>query len=76
MEEKGVKQIKKLIPEFRLLTTKAQKNNQVKSKSLKETDQVLEKPSKKISKTISRKWIHKAKDSWTTRGIAQISKPA
>ena len=55
MEEKGVKQIKKLIPEFRLLTTKAQKNNQVKSKSLKETDQVLEKPSKKISKTISRK---------------------
>ena len=24
MEEKGVKQIKKLIPEFRLLTTKAQ----------------------------------------------------
>ena len=31
MEEKGVKQIKKLIADFRLLAIKVQKNNQIKS---------------------------------------------
>ena len=32
MEEKGVKQIKKLIADFRLLVTKVLKDNEVKSK--------------------------------------------
>ena len=40
MEEKGVEQIKKLITDFRLLATKVQKDNQIKSKNLKETNQV------------------------------------
>ena len=42
MEEKGVKQVKKLIADFRLLATKVQENNQIKSRNLKETNQVLE----------------------------------
>ena len=39
MDEKGVEQIKKLIADFRLLATKVQKDNQIKSKHLKETNQ-------------------------------------
>ena len=42
MDEKSVEQIKKLISEFRLLATKVQKDNQTKTKNLKETNQVLE----------------------------------
>ena len=42
MEEKGVEQIKKLIADFVLLATNVQKGNQVKSKHLNKTNQVLE----------------------------------
>ena len=42
MEEKGVRQIKKLIADFRLLATKVHKNNQIKSRNLKETNRVFE----------------------------------
>ena len=43
MNEKVVKQIKKLMTDFRLLATKVQKdNNKEKSKNLKGTNQVLE----------------------------------
>ena len=50
MEEKGVEQIKKLIAGFRLLATKVQKDNQIKSKNLKETNQVLEACKKEYQK--------------------------
>ena len=50
MEEKGVKQIKKLIADFRLLAIKVQKNNQIKSRNLKETNQVLEACKKEYQK--------------------------
>ena len=50
MEEKGVKQIKKLIADFRLLVTKVLKDNEVKSKNLKETNQVLEACKKEYQK--------------------------
>ena len=42
MEEKSIKQFKKLVVDFVVLTTKVQKDNQIKSKNLKETNQVLE----------------------------------
>ena len=42
MEERSIEQFKKLVADFRLLTTKVQKDNQIKSKNLKETNQVLE----------------------------------
>ena len=42
MEEKTVEQFKKLVTDFRLLTTKVQKDNEIKSKNLKETNQVLQ----------------------------------
>ena len=42
MDEKGVKQIKKLITDFRLLATKVQKDDKEKSKNLKDTNQVLD----------------------------------
>ena len=50
MEEKGVKQIKKLIADFRLLAIKVKKNNQIKSRNLKETNQVLEACKKEYQK--------------------------
>ena len=50
MEDKGVKQIKKLIADFRLLAIKVQKNNQIKSRNLKETNQVLEACKKEYQK--------------------------
>ena len=50
MEEKGVKQIKKLIADFRLLVTKVLKDNEVKSKNLKEANQVLEVGKKEYQK--------------------------
>ena len=50
MEEKGVRQIKKLIADFRLLATKVQKNNQIKSRNLKETNRVLEACKKEYQK--------------------------
>ena len=50
MEEKGVEQIKKLIADFRLLATNVQKDNQIKSKNLKETNQVLEARKKEYEK--------------------------
>ena len=42
MDDKSVEQIKELISDFRLLETKVQKDNQTKTKNLKETNQVLE----------------------------------
>ena len=42
MKEKSAKQFKKLVVDFRVLTTKVQNNNQIKSKNLKETNHVLE----------------------------------
>ena len=50
MEEKGVKQIKKLIADFRLLVTKVLKDNEVKSKNLKEANQILEVGKKEYQK--------------------------
>lgn len=42
MDEKAVEQMKKLLMDFRLLATKIQKDNQSKSKNIKDTNQVLE----------------------------------
>ena len=53
MEEKNVKQFKKFVADFRVLTSKVQKDNQIQSKNLKETNQVLEACKKRISKTVS-----------------------
>ena len=50
MEGKGAQQIKKLIADFRLLATKFQKDNRIKSKNLKETNQVLEACKKEYQK--------------------------
>ena len=50
MEEKGVKQIKKLVADFRLLVTKVLKDNEVKSKNLKEANQILEVGKKEYQK--------------------------
>ena len=50
MEEKSVEQIKKLIADFRLLATYIQKDNQIKSKNLKETNQVSEACKKEYQK--------------------------
>ena len=50
MEERSVKQFKKLVGDFRVLTTKVQKDNQIKSKNLKETNQVIEACKKEYQK--------------------------
>ena len=50
MDDKSVEQIKKLISDFRLLTTKVQKDNQTKTKILKESNQVLEASRKEYQK--------------------------
>ena len=50
MEEKSIKQFKKLVVDFIVLTTKVQKDNQIKSKNLKETNQVLEACKKEYQK--------------------------
>ena len=42
MEEKGMKNFKKLVTDFRVLTTKVQKDNPKKTKNLKKISQVLE----------------------------------
>ena len=42
MNDKSFEQIKNLIAVFRLLATKVQKDNQTKTKNLKEANQVLE----------------------------------
>ena len=41
MEQKNIKNFKKLVADFRALTTKVQKDNQKKTKNLKETNLVL-----------------------------------
>lgn len=48
----SVKHFKKLVADFRMLTTKVQKDYQIKSKNLKETNQVLETCKKNIENTI------------------------
>ena len=50
MDEKGVEQIEKLIKDFRLLATKVQKDNKEKSKTLKDTNQVLDACKKEYQK--------------------------
>ena len=50
MEEKSIEKCKKLVADFRLLTTKVQKDNQRKSKNLKETNPVLEACKKEYQK--------------------------
>ena len=50
MDEKGVKQIKKLITDFRLLATKVQKDNKEKSKNLEVANQVLDACKKEYQK--------------------------
>ena len=50
MKVESVKHFKKLVADFRLLTTKIQKDYQIKSKNLKETNQVLEACKKKYRK--------------------------
>ena len=42
MEKKDMKNFKTLVTDFRVLTTKVQKDNPKKTKNLKETTQVLE----------------------------------
>lgn len=52
MKVESVKHFKKLVADFRLLTTKIQKDYQIKSKNLKETNQVLEACKKNIENSI------------------------
>ena len=52
MKVESVKHFKKLVADFRMLTTKVQKDYQRKSKNLKETNQVLETCKKNIENTI------------------------
>ena len=42
MDQDNVENFKKLIAEFKILTAKVQKDNQAKSKNLKDTNLVLE----------------------------------
>ena len=52
MKVESVKHFKKLVADFRMLTTKVQKDYQIKSKNLKETNQVLETCKKNVENTI------------------------
>ena len=73
MEEKGIKE---LIADFRLLATKIQKDNQIKSKNLKETNQVLDACGREYQKLYHENVNPKKSIYQTTEGIAQMSKPA
>ena len=71
MEEKNVKQFKKFVAGFRVLTSKVQKDNQIQSKNLKETNQVLEACKKRILKL----YLDNETLNYRTTGrIAQMSK--
>ena len=50
MEQKSIENFKKLVANFRALTTKVQKDNQNKTKNLKETNIVLEACKKECQK--------------------------
>ena len=50
MDQKTIENSKKLVADFRALTTKVQKDNQNKTKSLKETNLVLEACKKEYQK--------------------------
>ena len=50
MDQKNIENFKKLVVDFRALTTKVQKNNLNKTKSLKETNLVLEACKKEYQK--------------------------
>ena len=50
MDQKSIEHFKKLVTNFRTLTTKVQKDNQNKTKSLKETNLVLEDCEKEYQK--------------------------
>ena len=68
MDDKSTEQIKRLISGFRLLATKVQKDNQTKTKNLKETNQVLEACRKEYRK------LHHENESlkksyWATRRL-------
>ena len=74
MDDKSVEQIKKLISHFRLLMTKVRKDNQMKTKNLKETNQVLEVCRKDYQKLHHENETLKKKNYSVTRRIAQMSK--
>ena len=73
MDDKSVEQIKKLISDFRLLMTKVKKDNQMKTKNLQETNQVLEVCRKDYQKLHHENETLK-KNYSATRRIAQMSK--
>lgn len=50
MEERSVKQFKTLVADFRVLSIKVEKDNQIKSKHLKEANLVLEACKKEYQK--------------------------
>lgn len=56
MEEKSIEQFTKLVGDFRLLTTKVQKDNQIKSKIIKESNQVLESCKKEYENLHLEQW--------------------
>ena len=74
MEEKSVEQFKDLVADFRLLTTEIKKDNKIKSKSLKETNRVLEACKKEYQKLYLEHETLQKKFHETTRRISQISK--
>lgn len=76
MKVESVKHFKKLVADFRLLTTKIQKDYQIKSKNLKETNQVLEACKKEYQKLYHENETLNKKVYQMTRGIAQMSKTA
>ena len=52
IDQKSIGNFKKLIADYRALTTKVQKDNQNKTKSLKETNLVLKRVKKSIKSCI------------------------
>ena len=74
MDDKSVEQIKKLISDFWLLATKVQKDNQTKTKNLKETNQILEACRKEYQKLHYENETLKKENYWATRRIAKMSK--
>ena len=72
MDEKGVEQIEKLIKDL-LLATKVQKDNKEKSKTLKDTNQVLDACKKEYQKLYRENEALKKKNYQATGRIKQTS---
>ena len=71
MEQKGIENFKKLVANFTSLTTKVQKDNQNKTKNLKETNIVLEACKKECQKLyLEHENLKKKKIRRAARGIA------